>query len=348
MKKTIFFTLCLSAFITFSAAAKIWRVNNNPGVTADFTDLQTAIDSPNVLDDDTIHIEPSPNAYLSATGTVIINKRLTILGNGYYLTENLNNQANTYSSTFTQVFYFVDGSSGSSISGCTLGNVYVGNNNNLSTFSITISNNIIGNLTFQGASISAIVRNNYIVNINNGASAGSISIYNNYVGSGIALDGDPTNPVISVSGIISNNIIGNVVNVHSSIVKNNIFVNPAVGGSSYDAVFSAYSNFSNSNTVINNISIGLPLPSTGNNINNADINALFVGSTGYTTDSQWQLKSGSPAIGAGANGEDCGIFGGANPYKLSGLPAIPSIYSLTTGSSNATILPVTISVKSNN
>jgi len=76
---------------------------------------------------------------------------------------------------------------------------------------------------------------------------------------------------------------------------------------------------------------------------------VFVGSTGQSTDGQWQLKEGSPAIGAGLSGEDCGMFGGNTPYHLSGLPNIPSIYKLSMPStSNGNTLPVTISVKTNN
>jgi hypothetical protein len=76
---------------------------------------------------------------------------------------------------------------------------------------------------------------------------------------------------------------------------------------------------------------------------------VFVGLTGHTTDSQYQLKAGSPAIGAGLSGEDCGMFGGNTPYRLSGLPNIPSVYFLgAPTTSNGNTLPVTISVKTNN
>jgi hypothetical protein len=32
----------------------------------------------------------------------------------------------------------------------------------------------------------------------------------------------------------------------------------------------------------------------------------------------------SPGLGAGFGGTDCGIFGGAEPYVLSGIPPIPN------------------------
>ena len=59
---------------------------------------------------------------------------------------------------------------------------------------------------------------------------------------------------------------------------------------------------------------------------NVDMIAVFVPSG--TTDGQWQLRNGSPAIGAGLGGVDCGMFGGTDPYVLSGIPDIPMITSL--------------------
>ena len=71
---------------------------------------------------------------------------------------------------------------------------------------------------------------------------------------------------------------------------------------------------------------------------------------GETADGKYKLKAGSPAKGAGMGGVDMGMFGGANPYKLSGIPSIPAFYKLTAPSNNATTNPYTItfSVRSNN
>jgi hypothetical protein len=74
-------------------------------------------------------------------------------------------------------------------------------------------------------------------------------------------------------------------------------------------------------------------------------------------DENWfLLKAGSPAIGGGTNAAgaptDCGLFGGepVYVYRISGVPAVPSIYKLTAPSSAATSDPyqVTNSVRSNN
>ena len=70
----------------------------------------------------------------------------------------------------------------------------------------------------------------------------------------------------------------------------------------------------------------------------------------YSNDGRYALKPGSPAIGAGAGGIDCGMFGGTNPYKLSGMPRIPAFYKLTAPSNITSTNPYTItfSVRSNN
>ena len=46
---------------------------------------------------------------------------------------------------------------------------------------------------------------------------------------------------------------------------------------------------------------------------------------GQTNDKAYVLAAGSPAIGSGLNGVDMGIFGGVQPYVISGVPSLPRI-----------------------
>ena len=66
-----------------------------------------------------------------------------------------------------------------------------------------------------------------------------------------------------------------------------------------------------------------------------------------STDENWQLKSGSPAIGYGSNGDDCGVFGGPMYYVLSGLPwPLPRIIEADIPSGgNGNLIPVHIVAK---
>jgi hypothetical protein len=107
------------------------------------------------------------------------------------------------------------------------------------------------------------------------------------------------------------------------------------------------------NLISNNIGNSTQFGNANGNKQNVTMTSVFEG-TG-SSDGAFRLKSGSPAIGAGygstsANPVDCGIFGGNTPYKLSGLPAIPSIYFYTNQpvGSNSDPINVQVKVRSNN
>ncbi|MBA2498953.1 MAG: hypothetical protein H0V30_04440, partial [Chitinophagaceae bacterium] len=94
----------------FTANAKIWRVNNNTGITADFTTLQAAHDG--AASGDTIHLEGSATSYGGLTCT----KKLFIVGPGYFLDEHPNTQA-LQQTAQVGAFTLNDGSSGTVIIG---------------------------------------------------------------------------------------------------------------------------------------------------------------------------------------------------------------------------------------
>ena len=97
-----------------------------------------------------------------------------------------------------------------------------------------------------------------------------------------------------------------------------------------------------------NMSISDHFGIASNNKANVSSAALFVGDATESSDGRWKLKAGSPAIGAGEGGVDCGAYGGPNPYILSGLPVGPTIYELNVSSyvTSSGNLPMTIKVKS--
>jgi len=331
MKKTIILTLCFIALIALNASAKIWRVNNTT-LPADFTTIQAAHDAANVLAGDTLHLEPSLVSYGSLTST----KKLIILGPGYFLNLNANQQANPVTATIVS-FTLNAGSSGTVISGLT-----ITNNSYIKTGNITVSRNNFNDAIFLSYDYSysnVIISGNYILNaIGNSGSSNTTLITNVLI-----LNNRFTYITLNsqFSGVLANNVIANHSSTISNFtIKNNICIHPDN---------SPYFN-GNYNVISNNIcasQAGLPV---GNgNQTEVPMLTVFVGLTGHTNDSQYQLKEDSPAIGKGLSGEDCGMFGGNTPYHLSGLPNIPSIYKLSAPSfSNGNTLPVTISVKTNN
>jgi hypothetical protein len=80
----------------------------------------------------------------------------------------------------------------------------------------------------------------------------------------------------------------------------------------------------------------------------------FVNAVG-SIDHRFMLRAGSPAIGTGVTisgyTPDCGAFGGPDPYRLSGIPAVPTIYSLTVPTSipqGQATMSVQLSTRNNN
>jgi hypothetical protein len=99
----------------------------------------------------------------------------------------------------------------------------------------------------------------------------------------------------------------------------------------------------------NNIGTASQFPTGNGNLQNQPWNSIFTLTGSW--DGKYTLKAGSPAVAAGTSGIDCGVFGGSTPYRLSGIPPIPSIYSLnspqgTTPPGNT--IQINLSTRSNN
>lgn len=332
MKKTFILMMCLLALAALNSSAKIWRVNS-AGLPADFTTIQAAHDAASVAAGDTLHLEPSTVSYGNLTST----KKLVIIGPGYFLNENQGQQANPTTATIGNLT-LNSGCSGTVISGLTItGDINIGTGN------LTVSrNNITGKtikLSKDNSYSDIIISGNYgigsvaTVGIMGATLITNVFVVNNHM--------TTCNLNSQYSGTMANNIIvSSALQISNFIIKNNICID-----GQWQAVFSG-----NNNTISNNISCATGgLPAGNGNQSGVSLSTLFVGTSGTSTDGQWQLKTGSPAIGTGLNGEDCGIFGGAAPYHLSGIPKAPSIYLLSApATSNGNTLSVTISVKTNN
>ena len=343
-----FILLSAIVCIAFVANAKIWRVNNNAGVTADFTDMPACIASASVVNDDTIHVEASAIGYTFFT----LNKRLVIIGTGYFLSGANSNpglQANT--NTATLDYFFVDTlASGSQFIGLNLSNGIYTANGGQGADNITITRCKVGTLylgyqsPLAGADYTGWIINKCYITT---TTASSRPVKNIAVTNTVCTSTFDLSNTGNLNNLVRNNVFRFTINVNNTYFSNNIIV-----ASTFTSTTSTVKN----NTCISGPPAGFAafVGVNGNVAGELDAN-IFQGLTGNSTDGQWRLKAGSQAIGTGETVNsitpDRGAFGTPDPYVLSGIPPIPTIYSLTVPASvpsNATTMPITISTKSNN
>jgi hypothetical protein len=315
-----YLAIVVTAILALNASSTIHRVDNNPANNPDFTSLQEAHDA--AAAGDTIYVSGSVSNY----GGLDISKTLYIFGPGYFLDENPETSANLLQARIGGLIYFRSGSEGSLLTG------FVTSGMDLYVYTSDISlkrNRIYNHNGIRVNSSNQIISQNYIESpITIVGSPLDIIIRNNF----IAEAGDNAINAGGGSLNISQNILLGDVVIFNSDFTNNIL---------------REGNFSATNCVIlNNIGNSTQFGTENGNQENVDMNTVFIG-TG-STDGIWQLATGSPAIGAGVSGEDCGMFGGADPYILSGLPAFPAIYFFVApaAASGMEGLPVQVKIKS--
>ena len=338
MKKTIFLSGLIIAILGYSefAEAKIWRVNGNGGVDADFTTIQDAIDG--ARNGDTIIVEPMLTG--ANYGPASLDSTFYIFGSGYFLDENDSNQANLRTAKLSSIVC-QPSSAGSKVSGLEIGITSSINAANITIERCLFSSNS-QNLSISDGGDNATIRHcffpsGYGINM---YSTHSVAIHNNYFGDfySFSIDMDITSNAM---------IYNNIFNANTSLGE-------LFNSSFYNNIVTDTFGFSgNNNTFHNNVAKGSQFGTANGNIQSGPslVFADWNGSLGMSTDAKWMLKAGSPALGAANDGGDCGMYGGTNPYRLSGMPPIPSIYEFVndpSGNNNSNTLNVRIKAKGNN
>ncbi len=349
MKKFFLFPAALLLISLFSHA-KILRVGyTGPQVAGvDYADGQSAHNA--AIVGDTLQFYPgsySINTY---------NKKLILLGNGYLLSGTGSNAGLNLITGSTDIEIVPAASSttsnGTVLSGFSSAYVDLRDNQTLTNITITRCNSA---LFAFGSNKTGIVLTDckitqcYAANLDPTNGVGNTNlILNNFRVENCRFNGATLQPLHPSSTILISNCYGGTLNYGNNnvTVQNCIF---SGGGGNGVGV---------SNTIFNNnIFSWTPAIAGANNqfnvnVENAGANVLvgFPTQGTYSADARYQLTATSPAKNAGVGGVDIGIFGGLNPYHLSGIPAIPAFYLLDAATPNATNNPYTItySVRSNN
>lgn len=297
--------------------AEKWRVNNNVGVDADFTSFSEAQVA--ASEGDTLFFEGSSQAYGEKD---TLQKRLCIVGPGYFLDENFDGNDHVLPASLGML-YMDTLASGSKIMGMHFGE-------SLDVLKVDASNviierNYIGGtlaLAYENGVQDVVISKNYVGNIDTRwtyPGGANVLISGNIVKASVSLNAMSTATIV-------NNTIGSNLIVYYSLIKNNIIYNLT----ERDGNHCEY-----------NVCKSVVEISGDGNVFGVDWATLFA-SEGASTDGAYQLAEDSPAKGAGEGGVDCGAYGGADVYVLSGIPNFPYVADATVPVAGTNVLQISI------
>jgi hypothetical protein len=326
-------TLSIILLFTSQINAKIWRVNNIPGLNADFNNAQSAHNAATA--GDTIHLETSTVIYNGVNAT----KPLVWIGNGYFV--------DASKASFIYDMVFSSGSEFSKVVGLSItnsANIYTNNITieRCNINSVNLDANII-NRTHDFSLLQSIV-----VNVLYQVPYYYSTIYSsyNYTFTNNIITGNFSLPNFTSIALVHNYINTITSNTIAFIVYNNIINGNASSQQICAYAINVYNNLFTSTT--NTLYVG----TNGNLFTSSNpglsVNTIFVGGVTFSTDTWITLKPGSPAIGNGLGSTNIGPLGGTAPYKFNGIPPIPTFSLFQFQSTPVNTLPITISTRSNN
>lgn len=351
--KSLLFIIISIAFLHTYSNAKIWRVNNNPGVQADYTTAQQAHDG--AAAGDTLYFEHSASTY----GDLLMSKPLTLIGSGAFGHLNPNQQYNMDAAYLEWIslrpsaagavisvnnLAIYDTASNVTITRCWTREQVVFYNADNCIVSEAFPRYITCRISIGENTNNIIIRNSIMAGISAGpfaSSDGSGTTGTCYSYSNLICYNNTITGTVAAAGTFYNNIMWQINTDASSPVNNNIFVGEGINSTRRNSTSTQgcggnlLTTFTETDGNKFNNPITSILAEHPNNIQLWDI--------GYT------LHPNSPAKGAGTGGTDCGATGGANPYRFGLQPAIPAIYKLNVAvPPTGNTINVTLSTKSNN
>ena len=324
-------------------AQNIWIVSNEPGYTpADFDNIQSAIDS--ASQGDLIYIHGTASVY---SENPILDKKLHIIGPGYWTTLNGIDQLNTNSAN-TGTINIGPGSDSTIIEGIVCTGM------DLDADHVIIRYNRIERVSYALSLLNVpeniAVYANYIVGCMSGSGINVNAFNNIFINDQFSCSSFWHQSGSNSDCLFQNNSCYGAPSFNNGITdciaRNNIF--RASNFSISNCPVYEHNLFTDNAVTVN----GIEMDSLGfGNIDSVDIADVWDFAF-PSPDGDFLLIGDTltnPAIGAGVDGVDCGAFGGASPYHLSGIVDIPTItYMLVPPIGDTTnMLNVTIKAKSN-
>lgn len=306
--KKLFFVVVVALLGAAAVNATTWRINPSPYAKAQFKTVADAMNDINVLSGDTLLLDACRHESVD----VRARKNMTIIGTGYFLDKNTD-WAETQSTIISTVYL----SDGSDIEGCDVVTLYPGKQSHISRCKVRDSYGADEILvercyiySYLSTDDNSIIRNCIILSGRECAVSGGrgVTFENNVVRQDYQL------AYTTVRGFTD------------STIRNNILINARGGFDSEQRPHSTYIFYSDcSNNVIQNNVLSTPASFADatmphNHFVGATVENTFVNEG--SDDAKWQLLPSSAAKGAATHGGDCGAFGGATPYVLSGIPML--------------------------
>ena len=335
MKTTSMKKLLAVALLILTATAiqaKSWRINNDATKAPDFTDINAAMASAEVVAGDTLYLDPGTN--LSAAQTV--SKEVVVVGVGHG-----GNRPYTRAT--------ISGKVTVTAPNARLLGLYITGEVSINAQYVTLERCRIENIIYSsGTSCQyATFRQCYVTKTLNDDSAikGQGKASNNSANWTIE------NSVVDIyvgkcftdfyQATVQNNVLLTtkhwaydepaLKSLGNSYIANNIIINRSVANKAIEDV---------SGTVTNNVLSQDYSSETNHVTNSTSTGVVFTGAF-----QSYALIENSPAAGYGTDGTDCGIFGGSYPYVADGLPQGHPYYEKAAISSRANNDKVNVSLK---
>ncbi|MBS4000580.1 MAG: hypothetical protein KGZ71_08870 [Desulfobulbaceae bacterium] len=314
----LLFVSVMTMFSAIGVNAAQWTVSNNPLFIAQFTSLQSAINS--AADGDTIYVYHSPNHH----GTITIDKGLTLIGAGYHPSKKSSvqfiiNADNVNISGFDASI--TAGSGTIKVKYLTLSNI-LGGINLVNVEKGIIYNSMCTDINTTQLLVKDFIVTNCFIQFISGTDKAHILVTNNNF---------PRNSTCgSTRSVFSNSIC---VSTKAITIENNIFVNGTPSLLEFSSI--------NNNLTFNTAQNTLPYGNNNGTGNIANQDPKFIGNITYSlsvheiinNNFDYRLANDSPAINAGTDSTDIGVTGGLFPWPrnangtldYTGAPRIPNI-----------------------